>query len=197
MSNRFRMSACAAAVVAMAAWAFADPPQNADVIGGEEGIPFINDDVTFDPAANCECNTVNDRLGASDCAPGEFCFPTSCTPIVAGCGGGRACNGECFVLVELFNNLPDDGHIPGGGFGGFDVMGGIGVYSYAVDGTSVKRFGVVASALEIGYTLGLGYTYDLLDRLGVGGELRLYQFTDRPITVVMPALRVRMSIIEY
>jgi len=82
-------------------------------------------------------------------------------------------------------------------FGGFDVMGGIGVYSYAVDGTSVKRFGVAASALEIGYTLGLGYTYHLLDRLGVGGELRLYQFTDRPITVVMPALRVRMSIIEY
>ncbi|MCC7293675.1 MAG: hypothetical protein IT449_16580 [Phycisphaerales bacterium] len=121
MSLRFRMSACIAAVAAVVAWAYADPPQNADVIGGEEGIPFINDGVTFDPAANCECNTVNDRLGASDCAPGEFCLPTACTPIVGGCGGGRACNGECFVFVELFNNLPDDYHIPGGGAGGFDV----------------------------------------------------------------------------
>ncbi len=121
MSNRFRMSVFAAAVVAMAAWAFADPPQSADVIGGEEGIPFINEGVTFDPAANCECNTVNDRLGASDCAPGEFCIATACAPIVGGCGGGRACNGDCFVLLQLFNNLPDDFHIPGGGSGGFDV----------------------------------------------------------------------------
>lgn len=82
-------------------------------------------------------------------------------------------------------------------FGGIEVMGGIGVYSYAVDGTSIKRFGVAESVLEIGYTLGIGYTYGLADRVGIGGEMRLYQFTDRPITVVMPALRFRAAIVEY
>lgn len=82
-------------------------------------------------------------------------------------------------------------------FGNAEVMGGIGAYSYAVDGTSIKRFGVAESALEIGYTLGVGYTYGLFSRFGVGGEVRLYQFTDRPITVIMPALRLRTAIYEY
>lgn len=82
-------------------------------------------------------------------------------------------------------------------FGNVDLMGGIGVYSYAVNGTSIKRFGASKNALEIGYTLGVGYTFGIFDRFGIGGELRLYQFTDRPITVVMPALRLRFAAIEY
>jgi len=82
-------------------------------------------------------------------------------------------------------------------FGGLEALGGIGVYSYAVDGTSIKRFGFAASSLEIGYTLGAAYTYDLSSRIGIGGELRLYQFTDRPIAIVMPAVRLRFSIVEY
>lgn len=121
MSHRFRMSACAAGVMALAAWAVADPPQNADVIGGEEGIPFINDGVTFDPAANCECNTVNDRVGATDCAPGEFCVADVCDPVIGAGNNGRALNGNCYVKLELFNNLPDDYHFGGLGAGGFDV----------------------------------------------------------------------------
>gem|GEM_PF-3668661 len=78
---------------------------------------------------------------------------------------------------------------------GFELSGGIGAYSLNSTGGLLRGGNVASQAWDIGYMGALAWTWSP-ERFpfGIGVDVRLMQFTDRPITILMPGLRLRWNI---
>jgi hypothetical protein len=80
---------------------------------------------------------------------------------------------------------------------GIDIGAGIGLYSLSVSGNQASGIPVESDGNEIGYMFLVGYTLPITRRLGVGAEVQLLEFTDRPIGLLVPQIRVRWILLEY
>lgn len=83
-------------------------------------------------------------------------------------------------------------------FFGLEISGGIGAYSLNSTGALQRGGNVESQAWDIGYMGGLAWTLDPKGfPFGIGLDLRVMQFTDRPITMVMPGVRLRWKVKEW
>lgn len=80
---------------------------------------------------------------------------------------------------------------------GIDLSGGIGMILLGVDGKAANGEGIHSESWEIGYMFGAGYTWQYSEQIGIGAEVKLVEFTDRPIGSLIAGLRVRWALLEY
>ena len=78
-----------------------------------------------------------------------------------------------------------------------EVGGGIGYYSLIASagaqdvGTSFKSYD-----WEIGFMLNASYVFPLRENFDLGPDLRVYNFTDRPLTVILLGASLRMKMLD-
>ncbi|KXK55612.1 MAG: hypothetical protein IPM61_01320 [Chlorobi bacterium] len=80
---------------------------------------------------------------------------------------------------------------------GVDLSAGIGMILLRVEGKAANGEQIHSEGWEIGYTFGAGYTWHYSERLGIGADLKMVEFTDRPIGSLIAGLRVRWALLEY
>lgn len=82
-------------------------------------------------------------------------------------------------------------------FAGFEVGTGVGGFLLISTAAVRAETTTASSQFEIGVSAWLGYTVQLTDRLGVGGEVCLHNLSYRRVTSVAPQLRLRYDLFTY
>lgn len=78
----------------------------------------------------------------------------------------------------------------------FEAGGGLGVYSLIVNAGGKNDKAFKSYGWELGYMFNVSGFYPLSDRFEIGGDLRLYNFADRPITMLLFGVSLRATLLK-